>query len=88
MLTTWILPLGIGVAFAALLVAPLVEALLPRVWRRKFRCPWAGGEVAVEFSQRAPYGVLDAPDVASCSAFEDPCAPTCGKGCLTVVDAP
>jgi hypothetical protein len=86
MLTTWILPLGIVAAFAALLVAPLVEALLPRVWHRRFRCPWAGEVVDVEFVQRAPYGVFDAPDVAGCSAFEDPAAPACEKGCLNASD--
>jgi hypothetical protein len=86
MLATWILPLAIVVAFTALLVAPLVEALLPRVWHRSFRCPWAEGVVDVEFAQRAPYGVFDAPDVAGCSAFEDPASPSCGKGCLSLLD--
>ena len=88
MLETWILPLGIIAAFAVLLVAPFVEALLPRIRRQCLRCPWANAEVTVHFVQRAPFGVVDAPDVGRCSAFEDPSSPTCDKGCVAGVKAP
>jgi hypothetical protein len=87
MLETWILPLGIVAAFAALLITPLVEALLPRTRRRTFACPWAKTEVDVDFVQRAPFGVVDPPDVGRCSAFEDPSSVACGKDCLVWFNA-
>lgn len=82
MLESWILPLGIVTVFAILLLAPLAESLFPRIFRRRFVCPWAKSEVSVEFVERVAYGVVDPPDVKACSAFADPERPTCGKGCL------
>lgn len=86
MLVSWILPLAIVAVFAALLAAPLVEALLPTVRRRRFVCPWAAADVTVDFVQRAPFCVMDPPDVASCSAFPEGQEPACSKGCLRSLD--
>lgn len=76
MLESWILPLAIAAVFA-----PLLESLLPRVQRRRFVCPWASSEVAVEFVERTAFGEVTPPDVRSCSAIIDPGIPACGKRC-------
>jgi len=85
MLESWILPVAILAVFAVLLIVPLAEALIPRMRKRRFVCPWVDAEVEVEFRESAPFGVVDPPDVASCSALPDPRNPTCGKGCLEMV---
>lgn len=77
-----ILPYAILLAFAVLLLLPLVESVFAAVRRRSVRCPATGERTAVDFVERAVFGVVAPVDVASCSAVADLANINCGKACL------
>ena len=82
-LESWIVPAALLVAFAAVLLAPLIEAAFDAFHRERVPCPVAGGTMTVELRERWVLGEARPVDVLSCSAFADPAAVTCGKKCLS-----
>lgn len=64
------------------------QAATTSLRRVTFFCPYARRAVSVVFVERETFRERRAVDVAACSAFDDPNAPTCSKQCLQVAPKP
>jgi hypothetical protein len=82
-LSSWLVPAAILLAFAVLVLVPVAEALLSRVARVAYACPLVRASVSVELIRPRIFGIVESTDVRSCSAYQGPV--TCGKQCLPVL---
>lgn len=79
---TWAVPAAILIAFAVMLLLPLLETVLKSVRPVRFHCALAGKDVTLELEEHSSFAVPGPAEVRSCSAFDEPRAVTCDKPCL------
>lgn len=85
---SWVVPLMIVLAFAVVLLSPMLGAV-DRIRRRVgLVCPMTKRRVTVEFVEQEALGISKAEDVCACSEFSDPTKVTCEKKCLSLADSP